>query len=119
MECVFYAVEKLFVNFQVCGLTPGFNPLCYVGAITEFTVTLPRCARFLLTDFDRDPPPDPPDDETPDGLNGWCSIDACEESPILRGQCVAFMENCLLEANTDVDREQCAGAGFLICLEVF
>jgi hypothetical protein len=119
VQCILYALDELFIGFQICGLDTGFNPGCYADAITDFAFTVPQCLLFLLTDFDREDPPPPPDDNTPDELGGWCTVGLCEEDWRLHGTCVEFMERCLDAADTEVDIETCAGAGFLICIDIF
>ena len=65
-----------------------------------------------------EPPSQPPPGGNEDAIEQWCSIDACEESPQLKQDCIETVSACLEVASTQPDVEGCLGAGFLICWEV-
>jgi uncharacterized surface protein with fasciclin (FAS1) repeats len=96
----------------------------YQGPITERDVfTVNGVIQYLdkvlveAPEEETDWPP-PPTDPPSDPIDLWCSRDLCEENEDLYNECVNFMTLCLLEANTDADREQCAGAGLFMCSEL-
>jgi hypothetical protein len=79
-------------------------------------------AAFFVSDVCTDKEtgqPDPPPDDDLNTVEAWCNRNLCEEDEALFNQCVSFMNVCLLEANTGPDREECAGAGLLICVDLF
>jgi hypothetical protein len=63
--------------------------------------------------------PDPPVDDDQNTIEAWCDRNLCEQNEGLANECVSFMTVCLLEARTGPDREECAGAGLLICVDLF
>jgi hypothetical protein len=63
--------------------------------------------------------PDPPPDDDLNTIEAWCNRNLCETNAELFNECVSLMTVCLLEANTGHDREECAGAGLLICVDLF
>jgi uncharacterized surface protein with fasciclin (FAS1) repeats len=71
----------------------------------------------VIQDVPPEEPPEGPPDEDPNAIEAWCDRNLCETNDALFNQCIDFMGICLAEANTDADREQCAGAGLLICIE--
>jgi hypothetical protein len=119
VQCVLYEIDEFLTDLDICTFGHDFNPWCTVEAITDFATTVPKCAWFMFhNDFPGQDVPDPPED-TPDGIDGFCSIDLCEFNSAMHDACVSFMVICFAEANTDIDREQCAGAGILYCTEIF
>lgn len=101
----------------------GENGVCInrESCITKPNVYTQNDVIHFLDRVIQDIPPDdpePPPDDTPSAIDEWCSRDACVESDAQFDRCVAFMEVCLTESQTQPEREKCSVAGLLICSEI-